>query len=337
MADSFLGEFMRMFNHHQSRNEFDALSPEDARRPQLLDDFWTKAYRTDAAQDEADRKQCPAGRLELDHHTSNDGSHCMKATHQNPAIPVPPHSVRVWRGFRRADVSQRKIFEDLGSFFMFSTVQIQSMVGLTAYLPSILPADKPDAAPDEIALVFYAYPDAYDEAKETVGGRAYSALHAVAFDLDRSLSGFPVLFEGIVVGEEKYYLFEQAVDWQQGYVNIFVGVRPADTDKAAFFEGIAEWLKKVQNQSNSGPDGAIASAGADYVVYWEHWPSEPSPGQSLIPSLAKISIQAYYQAISPYNMPQGLWDKFPKLEIKGGESFNFQFTRHIHPVRGTTS
>lgn len=261
----------------------------------------------------------------------------MKVTHQNPAIPVPPHSVRVWRGFRRADISQRKFFEDLGSFFMSSTVQIQSMVGLTAYIPSVLPAEKPDSAPDEIALVFYAYPDAYDEAKETVGGRAYSALHAVAFDLDRSLSGFPVLFEGIVSGEEKYYLFERAVDWQQGHVTTFVGVRPADTDKAAFLMGIAEWLKKVQSQNNPGPDGAIASAGADYVVYWEHWPSEPSPGQSLIQSLATISIQAYCQAISSYSMAHGLWDAFPKLQINGGESFNFQFTRHIHPARGATS
>ena len=30
-------------------------------------------------------------------------------------------------------------------------------------------------------------------------------------------------------------------------------------------------------------------------------------------------------------MPERLWDKFPVLKVEGGESFYFQFTRHIPP------
>jgi hypothetical protein len=77
-----------------------------------------------------------------------------------------------------------------------------------------LPSNKPAGVPDEIALVFYRYPEAYDVAKETVGGRAYSDLHGVAFDLHRSLSGFPVKFSGDFEPKGRYYLFDEQVDWK---------------------------------------------------------------------------------------------------------------------------
>lgn len=42
-VDSFLDKFTRMFNHHQSQNEVDALYAEDAQRSRSPNDFWTKA------------------------------------------------------------------------------------------------------------------------------------------------------------------------------------------------------------------------------------------------------------------------------------------------------
>ena len=99
-------------------------------------------------------------------------------------------AVRVWRGFKLGGLSQDQFFGKLGSIFIPGTVLIQAPVGLTAYLPSVLPCDHHPAAPDEIALVFYRVQQSYDDAKKTVGGRAYSDLHGLVFDLGKSLSEF---------------------------------------------------------------------------------------------------------------------------------------------------
>lgn len=238
---------------------------------------------------------------------------------------MPPDSVRVWRGFRRDDVPQEAFFAKLGSFFMPGTVQIQAPVGLTAYLPSVMPADRPDGAPDEIAIVFYEYQDAYHEAKETVGGRAYSDLHGVAFDLGRSLSGFPSLFDGELEPDGRYHLFEQPVDWQFGAASAFVGVPSGDDQD--FLGDFAGWLREVQQQGSHGPDGAIAAAAEEYLVYWEHWRSHADATRSLIPRLREMVQPVYDQAIAPYALPQGVWDPFPGVVCRGGESFNFQFQR----------
>lgn len=191
------------------------------------------------------------------------------------SVPVAPDSVRVFRGFRRQDRTEEFFFAKLGSIFCPGTVQIQAPIGLTAYLPSVMPPEKHPLAPDEVAIVFYEYPNAYHEAKETVGGRAYSDLHQLVFDLPTaSKSGFPELYRGEVATNGRYHLFEEHVDWQHGYVNVFVGARSGD-DEQAFREAIAAWLTEVQKQG--GPDGAIATASskapespeaqAQFVVY----------------------------------------------------------------------
>jgi hypothetical protein len=242
------------------------------------------------------------------------------------SVPVAPDSVRVWRGFRLASVTNEGFFSKLGSFFMPGTVQIQTPVGLTAYLPSVLPVEKPSVVPDEIALVFYEYPNAYEEAKETVGGRAYSDLHGVAFDLTKSLSGFPKLFEGVFESLGRYYLIDKKVDWQQGFVNVFLGVRN-EMDEAAFLKTASGWLGAVQDQGEAGPDGAIASGTGDYVVYWEHWADEQRAAGSLIPELARVVRPVYQQPIAPYQLDEGLWCKYPGIKDVVGRSFNFQFKR----------
>jgi hypothetical protein len=240
-------------------------------------------------------------------------------------VPVAPDSVRVWRGFRRTELTLDDFYAKLGSFFMPGTVQMQAPVGLTAYLPSVLPRNKDAAVPDEIAIVFYEYQDAYHEAKETVGGRAYSDLHGVAFDLRRSLSGFPVAFKGVLEPDERYHLFDEHVDWQIGVVNTFVGVPVRG--KADLLDQFAGWLGDVQSRGDAGPDGAISAASREYLVYWEHWPNEVGAARSLIPSLNDLVKPVYQKTIEPYPIPQGLWDRFSGVECKGGESFNFQFER----------
>lgn len=241
------------------------------------------------------------------------------------AVPTPPNSARVWRGFKLTTSSTDEFYKKLGSFFIPATVQIQKNLGLAAYLPSILPKDKHPAVPDEIALVFYQYPHAYDEAKLSVGGRAYSDLHGVAFDLQKSLSGFPTRYAGHINLDEKYHLFDSQIDWMFGHSQVFVGVRKADS-QAKFFDGINEWLRRVQ-ATNDGPDGAIVAASGEYVVYWEHWASANDAKRSMIGELETVSIAVYQQVFQPYPLPQSLFDPFAGLAVAGGESFSFQFER----------
>ncbi len=245
---------------------------------------------------------------------------------KSKTVKVPPDAVRVWRGFRLSSLPREKFFEKLGSFFIPGTVQIQSPVGLTAYMPSVLPKDKPPEVPDEIALVFYEIQQAYHNAKDTVGGRAYSDLHGVAFDLDRSLSGFPDPFKGGLAPGEEYHLFDEHVDWQRGIVKIFVGVKDGG---AAFLGDVADWLMDIQQRG--GPDGAIVSASDDYVVYWEHWPDAAKAKASRVSELGKWVKTAYDRTIEPYALPHKLWDAYPGVDVSGGESFNFQFERGAMP------
>lgn len=264
--------------------------------------------------------------------TGSSGSH---------SVPVAPDSVRVFRGFRRDGLPVETFFSKLGSIFCPGTVQIQAPVGLTAYLPSIMPAEKHPLAPDEVAIVFYEYPNAYHEAKETVGGRAYSDMHSLVFDLpDASKSGFPELYTGKVATNGRYYLFEEHIDWQHGFVNVFVGARSGENEQA-FRAAIAEWLSDVQNRG--GPDGAIATASsrapespqaqAEFVVYWEHWPDEAAAANSQIPQLADLDVveQVYSETIPPFVLGEGLWQPYAGITVKGGESFNFQFKRRGKP------
>jgi hypothetical protein len=242
------------------------------------------------------------------------------------SVPVAPDAVRVWRGFRLPSLDDATFCEKLGSVFIPGTVQIQAPVGLTAYLPTVLPRNKPAAAPDEIAIVFYEVQDAYHDAKKTVGGRAYSDLHGLVFDLTRSTSGFPIKFVGKVEADMRYHLFDAHVDWQAGVARAFVGMRKKGDDGAGFLELVAKWLGKVQTQKD-GPDGAIAVADKNYVTYWEHWPDEASSKRSLIPTLAAKTTVAYDQPIPPQPLDEGLWQQYDGVTVKGGESFNMQYRR----------
>jgi hypothetical protein len=239
-------------------------------------------------------------------------------------VPVAPDSVRVWTGFRLPSLPQDSFFEKLGSIFIPGTVQIQSPVKLTAYLPSVLPREKQAGTPDEIALVFYEYQDAYHEAKDTVGGRAYSDMHALVFDLSRSLSGFPRIDSGSLEPDGRYHLFDGHIDWQSGVVSTYVGACSGASSRA--LEETAAWLSSVQESENA-PDGAVAAAAADYVVYWEHWPDEASAASSRISELRDIVEPAYQHSIDPYPLPERLWAPYVGVEVNGGESFNFQFAR----------
>jgi phosphatidylserine/phosphatidylglycerophosphate/cardiolipin synthase-like enzyme len=57
VADIFLGEFMRLFNHFYSRNQLNKLSDEEVEEASYLtpDDSWTEPYYTEGTQEYSER------------------------------------------------------------------------------------------------------------------------------------------------------------------------------------------------------------------------------------------------------------------------------------------
>ncbi|MEW6659713.1 MAG: hypothetical protein AB1424_13735 [Thermodesulfobacteriota bacterium] len=251
---------------------------------------------------------------------------------KNPSIkptsgimPVPPDAVRVWRGFCLEGLDQSRFLEMLGSIFIPATVKCQTPLGLTAYLPSVLPMNKPQGVPDEIALVFYESQESYRTAKETLAGRTYSKLHDLVFS-PASLSGFPTLFVDALLPDTPYHLFDAAVDWQHGVCRVFVGVRPAPKAGSDFLKDAAAWLA-AERARTGRPDGAIVAASQNYLVYWEHWPDADSAAQSRASNLAGLATPVLHHEAAPQTVPEGFWDRYPGLKVSGGETFCFRFPR----------
>ena len=180
--------------------------------------------------------------------------------------PVPADSVRVFRARKRADTRRDTFVQRLGQLFMPVTVQMQRLYGLTAYLPAVLPESKDSTIPDEVALVFYRTQECYHEAKRCIGGRAYSELHELAFDMSASRSDFPILLAADKISpDQPYHLFERSIDWQTGYSRLFVGTRKAGAGSDAFLAGVANAARRVQADPRS-LDAVIFSATSDWVV-----------------------------------------------------------------------
>ena len=239
--------------------------------------------------------------------------------------PVPPDSVRVWRGFKLSSVATPAFFSNLGGIFIPVTAILQRLYGLTAYLPAVLPADKPAGFPDEIALVFYQKQQAYNDTKLIVSGRAYSLLHSAVFDLTQSQSGFPIALANPIAFDTPYYLFPEAVDWKPGFTQVFAGARDQNVQPAAFAASINNFLQKVTKHRPKGLEGAVVVVNANWVLYWEHWTSE---GASLHGSISDLAAHADTVLLQPYTatkIQSGLADHYAGLAVEGGETFNIQF------------
>jgi hypothetical protein len=189
----------------------------------------------------------------------------------SPPVPVPADAVRVFRGKRHASFPHKEFIGKLGTVFMPMTVQMQRLYGLTAYLPAIMPQNHSSVLPDEIALVFYKTQRAYYEAKRCVGGRAYSELHELVFDMKTSNSGFPELFMGDIELDTPYHIFQKSVDWQHGETRLYVGVRRQGTSLEPFKKAICQRAAQII-KSPGKLDGVIFCLSKDYLLWWEHSP-----------------------------------------------------------------
>jgi len=237
---------------------------------------------------------------------------------------VAPDSVRVWRGFRLASLDTPTFLDNLGSIFIPITAILQRLYGLTAYLPTVLPVDRPLGLPDDIALVFYTRPQAHNDTRQTVAGRAYSLLHGAVFDLTQSRSGFPGPLADRLAFDLPYYLFPETVDWQTGFSQVFVGARKNGVQAPAFAAAILDFLKTVKQHRPKGLQGAVVCVSANWVLYWEHWSSEGASLHGRISSLAELADMVLLQPHRATVIDSSLTGHYRGLRVEGGESFNIQ-------------
>jgi hypothetical protein len=161
----------------------------------------------------------------------------------------------------------------------------------------VLPPDHPAGLPDEIALVFYRTQEAYHFAKRCVGGRAYSELHDLVFDMPKSPSTFPTAFGGEVGFDQAYHLLPGRVDWQGGRSRVYVGTRKTTLAPEAFRAEVA--TRAADLAKTAGVDAAILCASADWLVCWAHGPADLPPAVFADVTTAVLDREARPLAVSP--------------------------------------
>jgi hypothetical protein len=240
--------------------------------------------------------------------------------------PVPADSVRVFRGRKKAGTRRDVFVQRLGQVFMPLTIQMQRLYGLTAYLPAVLPDFKESTIPDEVALVFYRTQACYHEAKRSIGGRAYSELHELAFDMSASRSEFPeLLVTEKITPHQPYYLFERSIDWQTGYSRLFIGTRKAEAGPDAFLVGVAKIAQQVQTEPRS-LDAAIFSATSDWLVWWDHSPTGIATGP--VDYFDAVADVVHASAARCVRVPPNLLEPYAGLALNAQADFlNLQFPR----------
>jgi hypothetical protein len=239
-------------------------------------------------------------------------------------VPVPADAVRVFRGRKNRPLKRNVFIEKLGTVFMPMTVQMQRLFGLTAYLPAILPETKSEGMPDEVALVFYRTQGAYHEAKRCVGGRTYSELHQLVFDMPASASSFPEMFTGDVQPEKAYHLFPKSVDWQIGSARLYAGTRRSKVREAGFLKRLGQVAAELQKAPGS-LDAVIFCATREWLIWWEH-SSENIPEPNA--RFNEIAVEVFSPVARRVQVLGNLLRPYSGLTLnRKGDFLNTQFQR----------
>jgi len=246
------------------------------------------------------------------------------------AMPVAPDSVRVWRGYALDRTQMDAFHQALGATFIPITPQVMGKLGLTAYLPAIVPGDAAPSVPDEIALVFYrSQADYQQNANGTTAGRAYQKLHAGVFVLGppkpgqpSSASTFPVLLKDACVSGQPYHLFPDSVDWYRGASDVFVGVFDGDGSKLA--SAVLQAGNALQNNRVAGFDGCILVVVDNVLIYWRHWQSAAGADAWNVglPLRTVLATSARVVNVNPSE-----YAPYPGLSVQAGQFLNVHFQR----------
>jgi hypothetical protein len=237
-------------------------------------------------------------------------------------LDIPADAVRVWRGFRAPEMELDAFFTRLGAVFVPATVEMQIEAGLDAYIPSVPAAlpDKPESVPDETAILFWDSQQTYTDGFNKLAVRTYTLTHGAVYT-PTSGAAFPVLFDGALVRDQPIHLVDHPADWMTGSVRHLIGSRPDGASPAEFATEVAGGLSAIQ--AAGAVDGAIACAGEDYLVYW----ALGGDGDDGIDALARLCDWHHIAVPVPTRLEKGMWDEWPGMTVKSGDSFNMQFAR----------
>lgn len=192
--------------------------------------------------------------------------------------------IRVWRGYKSDEFSSKdkhsEFLKKLGQVFIPATAQLLYPLGLKAYFPSIVNLDS-IWLPDEIALVVYDSPDAYEASKKTTVGKAYGLLHQTVFKswknkdkLPHSISGFPEIWSGKIKEGTPVYFFDNSIDWHSGKLKVSYAMVSSLLTPQNLGEIIKKWVNTYSTDSQI--DNIILVLEHGYIICWEHMKEESS-------------------------------------------------------------
>lgn len=245
----------------------------------------------------------------------------------NPvALPTPPQAIRVFAGYRREGLDAAAFYQDLGTTFMPGTPAILAPLGLGGYIAAVL--DLGDGLPDEVALIVYASVEAYNNARQSsLLGRMYTHSHAGVFDMARSRGQFPRTAEAPdkLPNEDRaaWYLFDRAVDWQQGETRLLFLTAPQgmNLQQAALEQSAArrEALRAL------GVEQLVGVATPAYAALWltgEGVGRQPFSQLDLIPQGATLRRDLVAEPVVMRTGTEG-----PK--ITEPRAYSFRFVRDL--------
>lgn len=242
-------------------------------------------------------------------------------------VPVRPDSVRVWRGFRHPFLQKKKFVDQIGSVFIPAAVQLQGPLGLTAYLPGIVPQEKPEAVPDEIALVFFESQPVYRKMFGTVAGRSFGLMHQPVFDMKRSRSGFPVKMGTTLVSGKPCYLLDVDADWHEGLARAVIVARDEGQTTANFLKAVRAAVQPLARNPPAGLDGVILAPEEDCIVYWEHWREAEAATKAPAANLAGLGAPIMTADAVPAKVEPSLYQATAGPFVAAGDHLNLRFVR----------
>lgn len=250
----------------------------------------------------------------------------MAARRKAVPHPVPPNTVRVWRGFMLKGTDYQQFAQILGSVFVPACALLQPNAGLTAYVPSMMSQKgKPASVPDQTALMFWATTTAHDDAVKTPAVRIYQDLHGAVYDTTVSRSDVPIPFAGTIAPNQPYFFFNQPSDWMLGTVRHLVGA------PKGLLADVQAWAAAYRAKPPKNVDGALLIANDSYVAFWEHWKNRA--GKSPFDDLAKQVtpfLNATAQRVAPGG---GLWDNWAGWDLTKYTCMSVQLDRPVKKKR----
>jgi hypothetical protein len=217
---------------------------------------------------------------------------------------------------------------------------MQAPLGLWAYLPAVLDlSNPPPDFPDEVAIIVYVSRTVYDAKRDTsLSRRMYTHSHAAVFDMQRSMGQFPTPIGQPAVaandpGADTWYLFDDPVDWQDGYTRIAF-VTPPSGDPG-FPAALRNSIRAAQGAlSGDGCDQVVALATSTYAALWMHWPQRIPPALSKLQVLpADTTIER--DLLCARALVRG--DSEAGVHVDGPAAFSFVFARDLQYLGGETA